>query len=239
MTFVIYDDKEEFRNRSEAVIQKVADNFDTFHEVKHFSKFDAEFEQFISDTTQNKIYLMDIEVPGSLSGIEVAKKIRRFDWDSIIIMVTSHTELGYEALKAQIMLLDFISKSHDWEKNLTDTIMTAIEQVDNKKTLVLESSGITYRIHTNDILYILKDSTERKCTIKTTYDEIVVNAGIAELGKMLDNRFYPSHRSCYISLEKVSSIDWRKNVIYFNTGDTIDYLSRDKKKGLREYVRNN
>lgn len=239
MKFVLYDDQEEFIKRSKAVIDKLAYQTDSKFEVSSFNKFDKNFENVINDGKNDKIYILDIEVPNSLSGIEVAKKIRKSDWNSIIIMVTSHTELGYEALKAQIMLLDFISKYRDWESNLTGTVAKALSQIDDKKILVLESSGMTYRIHTEDILYIIKDSVERKCTIKTTYDEIVVVKSISELGSMLDKRFYLSHRSCYINLDRVKAIDWRNNIIHFSTGETIDYLSRDRKKELKEYVRNN
>lgn len=239
MKFVLYDDQEEFIKRSKAVIEKFVQQTDSTCDIKCFDKFDKNFEKTINDSKHDKIYILDIEVPGSLSGIEVAKKIRKLDWNSIIIMVTSHTELGYEALKAQIMLLDFISKYRDWEENLMKTVSIALSKINDKKILVLESSGMTYRIHTDDILYIVKDSVERKCTIKTTYDEIVVVKSMSELGSMLDERFYLSHRSCYINLDNVKAIDWRNNTIYFTSGDTIDYLSRDRKKGLREYVRSN
>lgn len=238
MKFVVYDDQEEFLTMFERTIKTVLEELDISYEIQKFSSFNKTFEKLIADKIR-KIYVMDIEVPESLSGIEVAKKIRKTDWDSIIIMVTTHTELGYEALKAQIMLLNFISKAHDWESTLTNTLKIAISQLDQKKLLILESSGMTYKIHTADILYILKDSTERKCIIKTTYDEITVNYGIAEIGNMLDKRFYQTHRSCYVNLDNVSHIDWRNGIIHFHTKDTIDYLSRDRKKGLREYVRNN
>jgi two-component system response regulator AgrA len=238
MIFALYDDHEEFRLKSEEIIQKLSkeNNFD--YDVKHFTSFSSSFEQFIEEDTHNKVYILDIEVPNSLSGIEIAKKIRKSDWDSIIIMVTSHTELGYEALKAQIMLLNFISKYNNWKENLEDTLKRALLQIDKKKTLVLESGGITHRIYTNDILYILKDPKERRCTITTTYSEIVVQKSMTEIGNMLDKSFYLSHRSCYIHLDRVSSINWHKNTIYFDNGDSIDYLSRDRKKGLKEYVRN-
>lgn len=239
MDFVIYDDQEEFLERSNSVIEKVVSSIDLKYKIKKFSTFNSELEKIIKDTSKNKIYILDIEVKDSISGIEVAKMIRKNDWNSIIIMVTSHTELGYEALKSQIMLLDFISKYNNWETNLTIDLENAITQINNKKILILESSGMTYRIHTDDILYVLKDSTERKCMIKTTYDEIIVTKNISDIGNLLDKRFYLSHRSCYINLTKVRSIDWRKSIITFTNGITIDYLSREKKKGLREYVRSN
>ena len=48
-------------------------------------------------------------------------------------MITSHTELGYEALKAQIMLLDFISKYSDWTKHFEETIEKAMAKVVSAK----------------------------------------------------------------------------------------------------------
>lgn len=236
MMFVLYDDFGEFIDKSKKIVHKVSSTV-TENEVKGFTKYDSEFEKIIEDQSIKKIYVLDIEVKDSISGIEVAKKIRKTDWDSIIIMVTSHTELGYEALKAQIMLLDFISKHNDWEEDLYQALDKAISLLSNQKVIVLDSHGITYRIHTSDIVYIVKDSKERKCTIKTINDEIPVFQNITDLGKKLDKRFFLSHRSCYINLDQISNIDWKNGEIYFRTGDSIDYLARDRKKELKEYVR--
>ena len=79
------------------------------------------------------IYILDIEIPDSISGIDIARKIRKKDWNSIIIFVTSHVEMGYEALKAQIMLLDFICKQNDCSNSLIKTLKKAINKVNDKK----------------------------------------------------------------------------------------------------------
>lgn len=238
MKFAIYDDHEEFRVKSEEVVNKVCKKIGTDYEVNHFYKFSKDFEKFIEDESPRKVYVLDIEVPESISGLEIAKMIRKKDWDSIIIMITSHTELGYEALKAQIMLLDFISKYSDWTKHFEETIEKAMVQIDTKKMLLFESGGMTYRIPSNEVLYILKDPKERKCTIKTTYADIVLQKSMTEVSRSLDRRYYMTHRSCYVNLDRVESIDWRENVIYFDTKESVDYLSRDRKKVLKEYVRN-
>ena len=49
----------------------------------------------------------------------------------------------------------------------------------------------------------------------------------------LDKRFVQSHRACYVNRDKVKSIDFKNNIIYFNNGMKLDYLSRNYKKGLR------
>jgi len=171
-----------------------------------------------------------------ISGIDIARKIRQKDWESIIIMVTSHTELGYEALKAQIMLLDFISKYDECTSKLEKVLKKALLKVNSRKVLKFNSEGITFIIHIEDILYVTKDTIDRKSIIKTTKNEIVVNKTLNSIKEILDDRFYESHRSCIINIEKVDKIDWRNSIIYFENGDSIDMIARDRKKGLKDRV---
>ncbi len=236
MKFVVYDDHKEFRDTIESIIKSL--NYEDSI-IKLYSKYDEKLKEEIKND-QKKIYILDIEVPNSISGLELARKIRMTDWKSVIIMVTSHNELGYEALKSQIMLLDFISKfSPTWKTNLKNTIKKAMNKTKEIPVLILETPNMIYRIYTDDILYILRDQVERKCKIKTINDEIYFPKSIKEFSALLDDRFFLSHRSCYINLKQVKKVDFKKLRIYFNNGEFIDYLSRDKKKELKEYVRNN
>ena len=239
ISFVIYDDKEEILNRFEKVVINLMNKENQEYRIEKFSKYTKKFESIISDNTKNKIYIMDIEIPGSISGIDVAKRIRRSDWDSSIILVTSYVEMGYEALKAKIMLLDFISKFNDCNKNLTNTLKLALKKINDKKILVYESNGITYRLFTDDILYVVRDSVERKSIITTTYNEFSIPDTIPEILNKLDSRFYMSHRSCIVNTSMIKSVDWRNNIINFKGGKSTDYIARDKKKGLKEYVKSN
>ncbi|MBP3460794.1 MAG: response regulator transcription factor [Bacilli bacterium] len=234
--FVIYDDEEIFRSKTKSVIEKTMSKFKMEYCIEEFSKYNSRMQKTIDDEC-SKIYIMDIEIPNGLSGIDVAKKIRINDWNSIIILVTSHMEMGYEALKAQIMLLDFISKYNDCSPNLESTIKKAISKIDNKKILIFETNNMTYKVHTDDIVYIVKDSIDRKCIIKTEYNEVCISETIGNILDMLDRRFFLSHRSCIINTEKIDRIDWKKNIIYFKNSDKTDYLSRNKRKELKEYVR--
>jgi two-component system response regulator AgrA len=236
--FIVYDDEVEFRNIIKNSIDEIMNKLDIEYNIEEFDKYSNKMLKIIEDDSP-KIYIMDIQVPNSLSGIDVARRVRLKDWNSIIILVTAFVDMGYEALKAQIMLLDFISKFNDCSNQLNRVIRKAVSKIDNKKVMIFESCDMTYKIYTDDIIYILKDSVERKCIIKTDYNEIMVNQTITNLFNMLDNRFFLSHRSCIINTDKVDMIDWKNNIIHFKNGETIDYLARDKKKELREYVRSN
>lgn len=235
MEFVVCDDEKLFRNKVREIIDRIYMNNDEYYHITEFDKFNKSFSNLINNGSP-KIYILDIEMKDNVSGLDIARKIRTVDWESIIIFITSHNELGFQALKAQIMLLDFISKYDNCEKNLESTLKKAILQVNSKKTITFNSDGISYVIHLSDILYIMKDAVDRKCIIKTTYNEIEVNKTLSYLMDNLSDRFYLSHRSCLVNIDKITKIDWKTNVIYFTNGDTIDLISRDKRKGLKEYV---
>lgn len=121
MKFVVYDDEEVFRSNVIKSINKIMKKVNMDYSIDEFSKYNTRMQKVINEDCP-KIYVMDIEIPNGLSGIDVARKIRTEDWDSIIILVTSHVDMGYDALKAQIMLLDFISKYNDCNINLEKTI---------------------------------------------------------------------------------------------------------------------
>ena len=235
MEFVICDDEKLFRSKIHKIIDKIYMNNDEYYHVNEFGGFTSSFSKLISDG-RPKIYILDIEIKDDISGIDIARKIRREDWESIIIFITSHHELGFQALKAQIMLLDFISKYDNCEVNLEMAIKKAISMVNSKKTITFNSDGISYIIHLDDILYIVKDTVDRKCLIKTTYNEIEVNKTLSYLMDQLDERFYLSHRSCIVNTSRIIKVDWKNSIIEFTTGDVIDLISRDRKKGLKNYV---
>jgi len=236
INFVVCDDEKEFRDKTTLVINKLLMKNNIEYKIHEYGTYNKDLENFINNNLSSKIYILDIEMKNSISGIDIARKIRKNDWDSIIIMVTSHSELGYEALKAQIMLLDFISKFDECEKNLEKTLKKAIVKVDSKKIIQFQNSGVTHRLYLDDILYVTKDTVDRKCIIKTTYNEFAVNKTMNEMIEELGPSFYLSHRSCLVNIEKIKTVNWKDSIIWFNNGETIDLLARDKKKGLKEYV---
>lgn len=236
INFIVCDDEKKFRDKITLVIDKMYMNNDSDYKIHEFTKYDDDFEEMIKNNLPSKIYILDIEMKDSISGIDIARKIREEDWNSIIIIVTSHTELGYEALKAQIMLLDFISKYNECEENLRDILTRAIEKVNEKKVIFFKANGITHRICIGDILCVEKDTVDRKCIIRTTYGDFSVGKTMNEMQKELGKGFYLSHRSCLVNLKKIKTVDWKESLIYFENDDTTNLLSREKKKGLKDYV---
>ena len=233
--FLVCDDEKIFLDKINNVITKTMIDFKGEYTIESYQEYNKEFYKRITEKGP-KIYILDIELKNGKSGIDIARKIRINDWESLIIMVTSHSELGFEAVKAQIMLLDFISKYNNCENSLSHAIRKAVSKLNDKKVFTFEINNVTNRVFISDIIYIVKEPSDKKCTIKTTYNEIVINMPLNQIFEQLKGKLYFSHRSCLVNIDRIIKVDWKENIITFDTGATIDLISRDKKKRLKEYV---
>ena len=235
--FIVLDDAKEFRKKVVNVINTTMCSSDVHYTTYEFDRYNEDFEELIYDNSIPKIYILDIEIPKSKSGIDISRKIREKDWNSVIVLVTSHSELFYDAIKAQIMIMDFVSKFSNCELALKQIIKKSVNKLSKQKVLSFKEAGISHRVFVDDILYVEKDTIDRKCIINTTYSTFAVNKTLVEMNNLLDDRFYQSHRSCIVNTERIRSIDTKNSIIYFDNGMQTDLLSRDKKKGLKEYVK--
>lgn len=227
---IICDDNIKDRKNVEAVVNSFFENQNIQCRIYSYSDYDKEFNKMIKSSLSHKIYLLDIEAPAR-SGIDVAREIRASDVESIIIFLTAHDELGNVVLKDDLMFLSFINKFDNFEARLNNCLKKALQIYKHKKAIKICEKNIIYTINLDDILYITKDSFERKTIIVTTYGEIKTSKSLNSLIKLLDSRFIQTHRACYINNDKVANIDRTNKLIKFSDGNEIDLLSdRFKKK---------
>jgi len=228
---IICDDNEKDKKLAERITKKFMDKNKKEYKIHTFNDYNKEFYNTIERKLTFKIYLLDIETP-SKSGIDVAREIRRKDVDSVIIFLTAHEELGSLILKNDLMFLSFINKFDDFENRLNNSLEKSLDLLNKKNTIRFIDRNILYTININDILYITKDSFERKTIIKTDYTEFKVNKTLSEIVNMLDERFIQTHRACYINSDRKVTIDRGNKIISFDNGETIDLLSDKYKKEM-------
>jgi two-component system response regulator AgrA len=233
--FVVCDDNVTIRENVNKVITKLMLPTDVEYKTLMFSQYDKSFAQFIDKKVGKKIYILDVEI-NAYSGLDIARKIREKDWESIIIILTAHYELAYDAFKNRLMLLDFISKFDNYEHNLYDVLKLALKASDVKKQLSVESNRTLYKIDMDDILYIMKDTARRNSIIKTFSKEYSVPLTLSEIMAMLPDNFVQTHRACIINRENVKNIDFKENTITFKNNEQISLLSKTYKKEVKKYV---
>lgn len=231
INFVVVDDVVEIAKTVEKIISKVMMKSNLEYKIHIFHDYDSKFKKFIKEPLPNKIYFLDIETKSG-SGIDVARIIRKNDIQSVISFITAHEHLGGVIIKESLMVLTFICKFDDFENKVNDTVEKALDIVGCKKIIKFTDYNSLYIIPIEDILYITRDSVERKCLIKTDYTTYKVGKPLIEFKQMSMGTLTQTHRACLINEKRVRKIDKSKRVIIFDNGDTIDLLSSNYKKEL-------
>lgn len=231
INFIICDDDKRIVSDIKKILSKHMMKNNLEYKMHLFYDYDSNFMKIVKAKLPFKIYILDIETP-SKSGIDVARVIRDSDVESIIIFITGHEELGLTLLKNEIMFLSFINKFDNYEARLISSINKGIRMLQRKNILRFEERGTIYTIAMDDILYITRDSFERKCIIKTGYASIKTYKPLSDLLSLLDDRFIRTHRACIVNSERVAKIDKIKKVILLDDGSTINLLSKTYKKDV-------
>lgn len=232
MNFIICDDSYGIVDKVSKIITMYMMSTDIEYHTHCFHDYDENFEKIITSDLPFKVYILDIEMPSN-SGIVMARKIRSFDNNSIIIFLTGHEELGLTILKEELLILSFINKFDNYEDRVLSCIKKTLSILDQKQVLKIKYNDVIYNISSSDILYITRDSIDRKTIIKTDYEEIKVNKTIIEIIENLDRRFIQTHRSCYVNNDRITKVE--KDKIIFDNGETTDLLSAKYKKEI-EYI---
>lgn len=231
VNIILCDDNKKDLKNIETIVQNFMQKNKIEYNMHLFNDYNKDFYSICESKLSFKIYLLDIETP-SKSGIDVAREIRKRDLDSVIIFLTVHEELGNIILKNDLLFLSFINKFDDCENRLIECLRKAMKLLNRKQILRFTDGNTIYSIKLDDILYITKESFERKTIIKTDYTEFKVNVSLADIKDLLDDRFIQTHRSCIINKNRTSKIDKQNRKITFDTGEVIDLVSEKYKKEL-------
>ncbi len=235
INFIVCDDEKEITDLVKSIITKVMFKTSIDYKIYTFNDYDSKFKNIVKSDLENKIYILDIEV-GKYSGIEVAKNIRKKDWNSIILILTAHYELEYVAYKSKILLFDFISKFDLYDKQMYETINTCVQGILKNDKLSIKCGRKYEKINYADILYITYDSYNRKLKIVTKTKEYDINSTLKNIKEKLKGNFIFTHRSCIVNLNNIKSIDTiNKNITFINNAK-IDLLSRRYIKDVKEYA---
>lgn len=222
------DNKKDLDNVVKIVDKYMIDNKLEYNKYI-FNDYNEMFMKLIKEKLPFKIYILDIEAP-SRSGIDVAREIRSIDYDSSIVFLTGHNDLGIELLKEDIPFTSFINKFVKCDERLNKCLTNSLNIMHNKRVLKIKDRNTLYTINFDNILYITKDSFERKTIIVTDYDEFRLNNTLNSVREMLNSDFIQTHRACIINKNRVNKIDYLNKTILFDNNMSTDLLSNKYKK---------
>lgn len=172
-----------------------------------------ELEKIINDNEYKKIYLINV-------CFNIASLIRNKDHRSELIL------LGKNYNKWVKNIFDFIPNIYEHSKK---TLLDIKEILDNYyigNMFIYQNSKYCLRIYYDNILYIYRDTSERKVVIITDKNDYHLRASLNDIEKLLDNRFKQVHRSCFINMCRTQKFNWVENYFILDNGKKIDLLSK-------------
>ncbi|MBD5460969.1 MAG: response regulator transcription factor [Lachnospiraceae bacterium] len=199
-------------------------------EVRSFCRAEDFLFEYEEDRTYD-ILLLDVEME-KISGIELAKHIRRDGSRAEIIFITSHFEFigeGYE-----VDALHYLVKPIAGEKLMQVLSKAAERLAAEPPSLVITCEGETVRLYEREILYV--ESFLHYVEIHTKEGQYRIKESISSFENRLSGGFYRVHRSYLVSLQYITKIT-RTSVTL--EGKTQLPLARGKYDDInRAFIRN-
>ena len=88
LKIVIVEDDKEYVEKYETIINDILFKSNREYEIFKFTKYTPELKSIIKDSSEQKIYIIDLELENKYSGMDILREIREEDWDSEILVVT-------------------------------------------------------------------------------------------------------------------------------------------------------
>ena len=200
VNFVVVEDNEKHRKRIKEIIMNYMMKNKIDFDILEFEKDTNLLRKVINYREHKHIYIFDFELPNT-NAIDLARLVREKDWSSPIIVLTVNGGMAYETFKQRVQILDFVSKQYEAEKNMHELFDICFKQFKIKKSLKFKYKNQSYNLDYDKILYIYRDTTERKCVVVTDNDEYLVPISITDLNKKLDKDFHITHKACIVNLK--------------------------------------
>lgn len=225
--------------KTKTIIENYMMNFDI--EVKyHLYNINDNLKKEITKIKGFKVYILNNNSNRGL-GIEYAEYIRSEldDWNSIIILVSNHSEIKNEYIGKKLFLFDCLIKDCFYEKLLKEDLIHIKKYYDNRDTcLTFEQNRIIKKLDFRNIDMIIKEKDSKKCVIKSSLGSFYTSESLKDVSERLDTRFIKINRSCIINGDKVIEYDLNKNKITMKNGYISFDISRDNKKQLSSKITN-
>lgn len=184
----------------------------------------ASAEEYLLDDTEHDLLFLDIELDGSVSGMDgigLARQIRKSERlkQPVIIFVTGHERYVYDAFDVDAFqyLLKPVNEQRFIEifGRALDKILSETEQ--RKKTLVIRHGGASKVISLDNIYYM--ESQGHKIMLYTKEGKTEYYARIGELEEELRGQFCRIHKGYLVNLACVD--EYGKTEILLTNGDRL------------------
>jgi DNA-binding LytR/AlgR family response regulator len=191
------------------------------------------------------LILMDIDIKGSMTGVEIGKKIKHLNIP--ILYITSFDNEAYYEKALQSNLAGYMIKPispielrsavHVAMKNAALGHRDTHEDYDDfilRDALFFRKKDNYFRVNFSDIVYV--ESQDKYCLTHTSFGEsFLARISMHQMEALLpSDQFIRIHRSYIVALSKIKSVNFFEGTVQIDQKALP--LSREKSKQLKEQI---
>ena len=181
------------------------------------------------------LILMDIQINGNLTGIDIAKKIQ--NQNIPIIFITAQLNPEYFEKAIETVPYAYLNKPFD-EIALERSIKLALTfsaknsplpNNEEENYIFIKKSGRLEKLNYADVLWVKSEGNH--CTLFTANKKYVLKTSLTKLkAKFPSDKFIQTHRSILAQIDKISQVDLKTKKIFIGK-NTLD-IGRSFRKNL-------
>lgn len=211
MLIAICDDEQVILKDITIMVDEIMDEYGCVGEIRKFNNGKELLKNIKENQMPFEIYILDISME-DFNGIEVAKRIRDFDKEAVIIFLTSYQEWMPEAFDVQAF--NYLLKPID-RKKLEEVFKKIFNYLSDRKVIFYFKQGNKlHSIPYKNIYYF--ESDKRKIKIVTDKGEYYYYDTISNIQKIVgEELFTRTHVSYFINMDYIRNFDG-KDVILEN-----------------------
>ena len=214
--FIICDDNLNILDKLEKMLENIftKNNFEA--EVSFKSDNSEDILDYIKRNPSD-VFLLDINLKSSKTGLELAEEIRKVKKNSYLIFTTGHLEYAMVAYKYKTF--DYIAKPITYDR-LEDTIVRLFEDVNglNKRYLRIDNKNTL--IDESEIQYVKRDGM--KLVFHTPSRDYDTYSSFNKFQDRLPKTYIRCHKSCIANINQIKDIEPVSGTITFRDGSTCD-----------------
>jgi len=236
LNFILCDDYVGALNRLHKALESlfIKHNFDA--EITLSTTDPNEVLEFIQTNPVDVVFL-DIDLKSDMSGLELAKQIRKKNKDIYLIFTTGHLEYGLIAYKYKTF--DYLSKPIT-PARLEETLLRLFDDISYSPKSFIKIDNKNTIISADKVNYIVKDGM--KSIFYTDDNVLEVYNSFSKLESALPNNFVRCHKSYIVNLDKITGIQSITNQVDFGQNYHCFIGPKYKEKFMEvfnHYERNN
>lgn len=195
-----------------------------------YEKVNEELLRKFKETDSPKIYFLYVDKNQKF--IKIANYIRKCDWNSRIILLVKEKYLLDDSYDKLYKIFNTIHINRYFAKMIRRDLCLILREEQLMKRFHYKNRNEDINILYRNILYVYRDTVDRKAVIVTQNNSYAINVSMNKLKEELSRGFVQCHRACLVNKNRIEKLDWQNKNIVLDNGVTVNYLSSKYKDDL-------